>query len=43
MTSLMLINVLRVNLEWGISDELINAFIFFFGTQSISVLAFLPM
>jgi hypothetical protein len=32
MTSLMLINAMRVNIEWGISDEVINGIIFFIGT-----------
>ena len=32
MTTLMLINATRLNLEWGISDIWINALIFFFGT-----------
>jgi hypothetical protein len=43
MTSLMLINALRINIEWGMSDEAINALIFFLGTQSISTLAYVPM
>lgn len=38
-TSLVLINAVRLNIEWGISDEVINGFIFFFGTQPISILA----
>lgn len=42
-TSLMLINAMRINLEYGVSDELINGVIFFFGTQSVSTLAFVPM
>ena len=32
MTGLMLANVLRVNVQYGVSDEVINGFIFFFGT-----------
>jgi hypothetical protein len=32
MTSLMVINATRMNLKWGISDELINGIIFFIGT-----------
>jgi hypothetical protein len=32
MTSLMFINVKRLNIKWGISDELINGVIFFIGT-----------
>jgi len=43
MTSLMLVNALRLNIEAGISDEVINGFIFFLGTQSISVLGYLPV
>lgn len=43
MTSLMVINATRMNLKWGISDELINGVIFFIGTQSISTLAILPV
>ena len=42
MTSLMLINAIRMNLEYGVSDEVINGVIFFFGTQSVSVLAYIP-
>jgi hypothetical protein len=43
MTSLMLANATRKNIEWGISDEVINGVIFFLGTNSISVLAILPI
>lgn len=43
MTSLMLVNAMRLNLEYGVSDEAINGVIFFFGTQSVSVLAYVPM
>ena len=43
MTSLMLVNALRINIEYGISDEVINGVIFFIGTQSTSVLAYVPM
>ena len=32
MTSLMLVNALRINVEHGVSDEVINGMIFFFGT-----------
>jgi hypothetical protein len=32
MTSLMVINAARLNIKWGISDELINGVIFFIGT-----------
>lgn len=39
----MVINATRMNLKWGISDELINGVIFFIGTQSISTLAILPV
>jgi hypothetical protein len=39
----MLVNALRLNLEYGVSDEVINGFIFFLGTQSVSVLAYIPM
>ena len=39
----MVINATRMNLKWGISDELINGVIFFTGTQSISTLAILPV
>jgi len=43
MTSLMLINALRLNLEWGISDAVINGAIFFLGTPAVSVIAMIPM
>lgn len=43
MTALMLINVLRINLEYGISDIWINVFINLLGTMSMSWLAYLPM
>lgn len=43
MTSLMLLNATRTNLEWGISDELLNGFIFFFSTQPVSIISFIPM
>lgn len=39
----MLVNATRKNIEWGISDEVINGFIFFLGTNSISVLSVLPI
>jgi len=39
----MLVNALRLNIEYGISDEIINGFIFFLGTGSVSVIAFIPM
>lgn len=32
MTSLMLVNAYRINIDYGISDEVINGFIFFLGT-----------
>lgn len=43
MTSLMVLNAYRLNIKYGISDELLNGLIFFIGTQSISTLAILPM
>lgn len=43
MTTLMLINALRLNADYGVSDSVINAFIFFFGTQSVMTIAFVPM
>ena len=43
MTGLMLINALRINLDYGIGDEWINAAIFFLGTSSTGTIAFLPM
>jgi hypothetical protein len=43
MTTLMLITALRLNLEWGIPDVYIAGATFFLGTQSVSVLAFVPM
>lgn len=43
MTSLMLIMAYRQNLEWGIPDTVIQGFIFFLGTNSVSILAFVPM
>ena len=43
MTSLMLVNSMRLNTEVGINDVTINAFIFFLGTNSISILAILPV
>lgn len=43
MTGLMLINALRINIEYGVSDAWINAGIFSLGTMSISWLAYLPM
>jgi hypothetical protein len=39
----MLVNALRINIEYGISDEVINGVIFFIGTQSTSTLAYVPM
>ena len=42
MTTLMLINALRLNIEWGVSDEVWNAFIFLLGTNAVSLLAILP-
>ena len=42
-TTLLLINATRLNIEWGISDEVINGFIFFFGSQPISILAQIPV
>lgn len=42
MTSLMLVNALRINEENGVSDAVINGFIFFLGTGSVSVIAFVP-
>ena len=38
----MLINAKRMNLEYGVSDEVMNGFIFFFSTQLIVVLTSLP-
>lgn len=38
----MLINAKRMNLEYGVSDEVMNGFIFFFSTQLIIVLTSLP-
>jgi hypothetical protein len=43
MTSLMLYNATRMNVEQGISDVALNAVIFFLGTQSISVLGAMPI
>ena len=43
MTGLMLINALRINLEYGIGDEWRNAAIFFLGTTSTAAIAYLPM
>jgi hypothetical protein len=42
MTSLLLMNATRLNIEWGISDEALNAVIFFLGTNSIGILGSLP-
>lgn len=42
MTSLMLLQTLRLNVNVGISDAWMAASIFMLGTQSISVLAILP-
>lgn len=41
--ALMLMNATRKNIEYGISDEVINGFIFFLGTQSVSTIAHLPV
>ena len=43
MTSLMLINSKRLNIEGGLSDEGMNVFIFFLGTNSISVIGSIPV
>jgi hypothetical protein len=43
MTILMLANAVRWNIDHGISDETINGFIFFFGTQTNSTLAILTI
>jgi hypothetical protein len=43
MTSLMLIDALRINADYGMSEEWTNALILFLGTQSISTLAYLPV
>jgi hypothetical protein len=43
MTSLMYINAMRWNLEYGVSDITINAFIFFLGTNAVAVLGGLPV
>ena len=44
MTLLMLANATRMNTEsWGVSDEVINAFIFLLGTNAVSVLAYIPI
>lgn len=42
MTTLMLLNAIRYNIEIGVSDEIWNAFIFLLGTNAIAVLAILP-
>lgn len=42
MTLLMLLNATRMNLDWGINDETLNGVIFFFGTQAVSALAYVP-
>lgn len=42
MTSLMLVNALRLNLEIGVSDEVWNVFIFLLGTNAVALLAILP-
>lgn len=42
MTSLMLVNALRLNIEIGVSDEVWNVFIFLLGTNAVSLLAILP-
>ena len=42
MTGLMLANATRINIDWGIPDEALNATIFFFGTQAVSALAYVP-
>ena len=42
MTSLMLVNALRLNLEMGVSDEIWNIFVFLFGTNAVILLAILP-
>jgi hypothetical protein len=42
-TSLLLLNATRRNLDIGINDEVLNAAIFFFSTQPVSILAFIPM
>ena len=43
MTGLMLLNATTKNLEMGTSDELICSCIFFMGTQSVMVIAYIPM
>ena len=42
MTSLMLVNALRLNLEMGIPDEGWNVFVFLLGTNAVSLLSILP-
>lgn len=40
----MLANATRTNTEsWGMSDEAINALIFFLGTNAVSVVAYVPV
>ena len=42
MTSLMLVNALRLNVEMGVNDEVWNVFIFLLGTNAVSLLTILP-
>ena len=43
MNALMLINSTRTNIDWGIPDEAIVALIFLFSTQSVALVAIVPM
>ena len=43
MTVLMYINARRLNTDYGVDDVTINCFIFFFGTNSVSILGALPI
>lgn len=43
MTVLMLIVVLRVNIHWGVSDDVMTALMFVFGTQTLWTIATIPI
>lgn len=43
MTSLMYINAMRINIEYGVDDITINAFIFLLGTNSVQIFGGLPL
>lgn len=43
MTVLMFIVAMRINVDWGISDEVLTGIMFFFGTQTLWTIATVPI